>query len=272
MTGDNRRRTLSEVVSLEAWHKPFSKTDKKVDLHVDVAFQIGRLGGEETSEVRFVLSLRQAEIVVIVPAGEPVKIDRASVSRDGPEVVAKVTKDQSTQKKSKAKAGAKAKVDPLKPAVGLTLAAKTGFEASNATRVAIVEAVKNMRLQHTVGPDGHRWTVSSVGDRPLEGRPWDALKHPRLKVIDSRSDAAKALAPIVKIEVRCKREDLVISDIELKNLKVEAGWFGLKPRANVELAAQAVIRSRLIEEGLLHGDLEDRFATITLASVTTDGD
>jgi hypothetical protein len=273
MTGDNRRRTLSEVVSLEAWHKPFSKAHKKVDLHVDVAFLTGRLGGEDTSEVRFVLTLRQAEIIVMVPPGEPLKIDPASVSRDGPTVAIKVAKGHLVTKKTKAKAGVKAKLDSLAPSLGMTLAGEAGIEASDQARLSIVEAVRNMRLQHTLGPDGHRWTVSSVGDRPIEGRPWDPIKRPRLKVVDQREDREKGLSPVLKVEVRCRREDLVISGIELKEPQATStGWFARKSRVNGDLAAQAVIRSRLAQEGLVHGSLDDRFAVITLASVTTEGD
>src|SRR5205823_1663756 len=80
----NRRRAFAEIVSLDAWHEPFSEASSKVDLHADVVFETARVGGEDDSPVRFRLSMRRAEVVIVIPEWEPVGVDKASVSRDNP--------------------------------------------------------------------------------------------------------------------------------------------------------------------------------------------
>jgi hypothetical protein len=273
MASDNRRKALGEVISLEAWHEPFSKADKKVDLFVDVAFTTGRLGGEEGSEVRFILGLRAAEVVVIVPPGEPAKVDRGSVKRDAPSTNVKLTASQATHKKTKAKGSASSALSNLKAKIAASGTIEGEVGAAEETRIAVTEAVQNMRLLHTLGADGnHRWTVSAVGEDPLHGRPWVSEKKPRLKVIDQRSDRTTGLAPVITVEIRCRREDLVISNIELKDLKGFADRVRRDNRRNREAAAQAVIRTRLFEEGLLGGDNEDRYAVMVLASIMAESD
>lgn len=270
MSNDNRRRALGEVVSLEAWHAPFSKAEKKVDLCVDVAFLSGRLGGEVHSEVWFVLQLRQAEVVVIIPATEPAKIDLNSVSRDTPQIEAKLSRDQTVRKNARAKVSSKAKLGVGGLGATVQAGAEAGLESDDRTRISMVEAVKNMRLLYSLS-DGHpRWAISTADDAPLNGRPWDAVKAPRLKVIDTRADRTKGLPPSIQVEVRCRREDLVISDIRLKNIKGVGDRLRRDNPRNKLVAAEAVIRTRLFEEGLLKGDSDDRFAVLTLASIAAE--
>jgi hypothetical protein len=77
---ENRRRALAEVVSVDAWHEQFGHGVPKVDLHVDVVFENGRVGAEKESPVRFRLSVRQAEVVILIPELEPASVDKKSVS------------------------------------------------------------------------------------------------------------------------------------------------------------------------------------------------
>lgn len=274
MTGDNRRRALNEIVSLEAWHDPFSKSDKKVDLHVDVAFLTGRLGGEDESPVRFVLSLRQAEIVVIIPPSEPARIDPKSVSRDGPQLSAKLTEERTVKKSGKAKAKAKAGLDQKGLTGGIAIGVEGETSAVAKTHLQVTQAVKNMRLMHRLDADGHHgWLVSAIGkEEVLAGRPWNAAEDPRFKVVDTRADRTKGLPPGVKVEVRCRREDLKIDKIELKDPKGLADQLKRGSKRNKQIAAEAIIRTRLHEEGLLDGDSTDRFAVMTLAWAMAESD
>lgn len=272
--GGNWSKTLNEIVSLEAWHDPFNKKNKRVDVHVDVAFLSGRLGGEDASEVRFILELRQAEIVVMIPPTEPARVDPGSVSRDAPQVEAKLVREKKFKRETHTKLGGAAKMD----GDGVSLSASTGAGVSAAKtdqlRSELTEAIKNMRILHSLGPDKqHRWSVASITkDGALTGRPWDASEAPRLKVIDTRPDRERGLAPVVKVEVRCRREDLIIRNIQLKNVTGLEDRLKRGSRRNREVAAEAVIRSRLLEEGLLSGDIEDRFAILTLAAIEAQSD
>jgi hypothetical protein len=63
----------------------------RLDLHADIVFGKGRVGGDTESPVRFRLSLRRAEIVVVVPPLEPISIDKKSVSRDAPKRQGRLT-------------------------------------------------------------------------------------------------------------------------------------------------------------------------------------
>ena len=71
----NRKRGLAEVVSIDAWHERFGESCDRADLHANVTFMTGRLGGEPESQVRFRLSLKRAEIVVVIPETEPLSVD-----------------------------------------------------------------------------------------------------------------------------------------------------------------------------------------------------
>jgi hypothetical protein len=82
---DNRKRAFADVVTVDAWHEEFDDAHSKVDLHTDVVFGTARVGGEPESPVRFRLSVKRAEVVIIIPELEPVSVDRASVSRDSPD-------------------------------------------------------------------------------------------------------------------------------------------------------------------------------------------
>jgi hypothetical protein len=97
---DNRKRAFADVVTIDAWHNEFNDECKTADLHADVVFGTARLGGEAASQVRFRLSIKRAEIVVIVPELEPLSVAKTSVSRDAPEFQAKKTGTIETPKLS----------------------------------------------------------------------------------------------------------------------------------------------------------------------------
>jgi hypothetical protein len=103
---NNRLRIFADVVSIDAWHKPFGENCPRADLHVDAVFREAvAMGGEEASRVRFRLSLKRAEVVVVIPPAEPVIIDRSSVARETPILEGKQT--TSIVKKKQAAANAK---------------------------------------------------------------------------------------------------------------------------------------------------------------------
>jgi hypothetical protein len=83
---DNRRRAFADVVTIDAWHDAFDGEKARADLHADIVFGTARVGGEPESPIRFRLSIKRAEIVLVVPPSEPITIDRSSVSRDSPDL------------------------------------------------------------------------------------------------------------------------------------------------------------------------------------------
>lgn len=273
MTQSNRKRGLADVVSVEAWHKEFRGKIAKSDLHVDVVFMSGRIGGMLTDEVRFQLSLKRAEVVVILPVGEPAKVDPASVSRDTP--LRKISARETTRlkKEAGAKAGLKGSLDVVKPKLGATLDISAGMSAAKEKVVAIAETLGSITATHSRNDDGdHRWVLTPSVEAVLDGRPW-ASGSPRLKVMDTRTDRIKSLPPSIRVEVRCRREDLHITSIALKD---DEKWSLIKlgpDHRNKIAAAEALIRTRLFEDGLLHAgaDITDPYTQMTLVAVAAEG-
>lgn len=104
----------------------------------------------------------------------------------------------------------------------------------------------------------------------LEGRPWDANESPRLEIIDQRNNRHKGIPPTLRVEVRCRREDLEITEIDLKDssvLEKAKNKIGFRNRL---AAAEAYIRDRLAKEGLTIKKFNDSFGEITLASTIAE--
>jgi hypothetical protein len=94
-------------------------------------------------------------------------------------------------------------------------------------------------------------TTSSQTGRPTEGP-------------DKRNP------PTVRVEVKCRREDLIIEDLEIKD---ETLWQAAKRKAGFKnrlAAAESYIREHLSKEGLEVKNIEDVFGTVTLGSVTAE--
>src|SRR4051794_7807338 len=103
----NRRRAFADVVSVDAWHGDFAE-GRRVDFHADVVFGTARVGGEIDSPIRFRLSVKSAEVVLVISDFEPVKVDPKSVFRGSRERHGQVTEtvEQSSQASAAGKFGA----------------------------------------------------------------------------------------------------------------------------------------------------------------------
>jgi hypothetical protein len=162
--------------------------------------------------------------------------------------------------------------------VSLNLEAHREAGMSSKSRMETTETISLMLVTQSQSEEGYyRWIVEPGGaDEPeanggrLKGHPWDARKNPRLKLRDDRTDRSKGIAPAVRVEVRCRREDLAIEDIHLKDSTL---WERLKKRPgsrNRMIAAEAYIREKLTAEGLEVRNIHDHFGILTIASVTAE--
>jgi hypothetical protein len=268
---DNRRRAFADVVSIDAWHEPFESGGAFVDLHADVVFGTARVGGETESPIRFRLSVKRADVVVIIPPSEPVKVDRKSVLRSAPEVQGHLTETLEHTAEAHAKGQINGSIDGKGISGGASADLGASTNISSTKRLEISAVVEFMKItQSKTADDQYRWTVEARRTRTLEGRPWDGVKEPRLKLIDQRKDRTKGIPPTVRVEVRCRREDLIIEDLEVKD---ETAWQAFKGRAgftNRLAAAESYIRDRLSEEGFEVGNITDIFSQLTLGSVTAE--
>jgi hypothetical protein len=268
---DNRRRAFADVVAIDAWHDSFGGDVSAVDLHADVVFGTARVGGEADSPVRFRLSVRRAEVIVVIPDSEPVSVDRRSVSRESTESQGKLTEivEQSTE--AHATGGLSASVGATGLSGGISADAGAQANISSTRKLEISANVQFMVVTQSINADGHyRWIVEPRRSRILEGRPWDGVRVPRLKLIDKRKDRSKGIPPTVRVEVCCRREDLVIENLEVKDNSV---WEKVKSRAgfaNRMAAAESYIRDRLTEEGLDVQNIREIFGELTLGSIMAE--
>jgi hypothetical protein len=135
--------------------------------------------------------------------------------------------------------------------------------------VELDETVTLMSVTQSKTADGHyRWMIEPRLGSVLKGRPWNS-EEPRAKLVDKRT-RVQGIEPTVRVEVRCKREDLVIEDLALKDASL---WEETKNRIgfrNRLAVAESYIRDRLIEEGLEVENIHDPFGNIIMASVIAD--
>lgn len=81
MNKNNVSKCLAGVVSLEAWHDNFINNNEAVNLYTDVVFRTERVGGHNNSPVKFRLSIKKAEVVIIISETEQVKVKLSTVAR-----------------------------------------------------------------------------------------------------------------------------------------------------------------------------------------------
>jgi hypothetical protein len=270
-TTANRKRAFADVVSIDAWHDRFDSRHSTVDLHADVVFGVARVGGEIDSPIRFRLSVKRAELVVVIPETEPVSVNPKSVAREVAEPQGHLTEiiEQKTQAHSKGKLSAG--ISPNKVSGSISAEAEANAAMSSSKKLKISSTVRFMTVTTSKTEEGYyRWLIRPSTTAVLEGSPWDASNEPRLKLIDQRKDRSKGIPPTVRVEVRCRREDLVIEGLEAKD---EGIWGATKSRLgfrNRMAAAISYIRDRLSEEGLEVNNIEDIFGQVTLGSVTAE--
>jgi hypothetical protein len=272
LDSQNRKRGLSDVVGVEAWHQSFDDGPGAAALHIDVVFQTGRLGGSPQDRVRFKLGLKRASIIVVIPPGEPTRVDVRSVIRDSPSGSGQVVQTIASGRKSGAGVGLNANLGAQSNLAGsVNLEAVASDEREK--NVQITEAISHMKVVHMKNDEQfHRWIVSPTITPALDGRPWDSGT-PRLNLIDTRKLATQAMPPTVRVEVRCLIEDLAITDIALKDQTAWARIVAGPNHRNKVAAAEAFIRNRLYRDGLLSGSLvdeADRYAEITIAATIAE--
>jgi hypothetical protein len=266
----NRQKCFTDVVSIDAWHEKSSDDGATVDLHTDVVFVTARIGGEAQSKVHFRLSIKQAELVVIIPESEPFAVDRRSVARFIDIKTMTLSIEESTDAHGAIEGNTELGASPGKvsASVHAKLSANVERTVKETSKRTEERAPINITHRYLNSENSDSWTFQPVTDVALDGRPWDPLKSPPLlRLVDMRSNRKRGIAPSVRLVIRCAREDLDITDIELKDSNLLNGWI---PSKNGLKAAEAYIRNKLEEVGLEIGDISDKFAKILLADVVAN--
>jgi hypothetical protein len=266
MRKPNNPRTFAETVSLGCWRTEYGGNAQHADLHVDVVFSEGRIGGDMTAEdcpVFFRLSLRRAEIWVRHDLLEEIQIVKSSVMR---EPVASGRRQITRESKGRVGGDAALKLDDGGLRLGLGAEASGSVEVTK--RLEFDQEVPQMRIQQRLTEDGWALRIESNFDERLDGQPWDALT-PVMKLRNTNIDRVRGEPPEVTVEVRCRREDLEIRDIELRGKKFPA-WATLS--STKQLMVEQYIKQELVRSGLHCGDLGDKFAILILADAIPEAE
>jgi hypothetical protein len=244
---DNQKRLFADVVTVDAWHAPFGAEASTADLRVDAVFDVGRVGGEAEAPIRFRLGLRRAEVVVVISPTEPIEVLRQSVARE------------TVCNPSQLGPGGL-------PVRGATTGAQIQPPPASAPSEALPLIPEIGVIQSQDAEGNYRWKLSPRGGEILIGRGWDAPTSPRLTLRDTRKSLTHVGAS-VRIEVRCRREDIHIFDIQSKDEGMDDAIRSVHGFENRRAAAEAYIRSALSREKLRFNNFDDPFGEVCIADV-----
>lgn len=260
------KQALAGLFSVDAWHVEFNEA-KRADLFVDVVFKVAKMGGDGAAPVKFTVRLKRAEIVVLMPAMGEFKVDPATIARLLP---GEATLQSSRTVVKEAHAAGEIGL----AATGVSGSASAGAKASlsQTDTVNSSEVMRAIVAQHGKTHDGHySWELGSSANVVLSGPVWDAPNERRFEMLDKRSDKLREQddttnnQPVMRVQVRCRREDLKIDDIEVTD-EERQGFFAKRSNQDKRMAAaESFIRDALIKEGLMPVDLSGEYVELILA-------
>ena len=253
----NFARSIADVVSVEGWT---IKEDDGRAVHIDLSFRRTAVGGGMNDAVRFRLALLRAELVALDPTSEGIRILPQTVARDRTNY--KVEKAIGASSGSEFKTGGSVGVSSDGKRM-LSLDGMMGgekYRSRNFDSKAIAETA-GIEVNHRKDFEGnHRWELNPAASSHLVGSGWDAKEHPRFSI---QSPKSEKIPRAIIFQVRCLREDLKITDVRIIPKDKKKPIFEPTDRAKVA-AAEAFIKSRLSQIGLLSGDIANPFAEICI--------
>lgn len=264
MLSSNRLRIFPELLTLEAWRAEFDPTSNTADVFIDVSFDEARLGADESSPVRFKLSLRSAEVIFTIPLHEPLEVVRKSVARTPEGAGASGTLTVEAGSSSSGSLGTQ-----ISPRLTNLISAQRE-KASRESRSLSqrVEINTAFVVRHSKTSEGmHQWKVIPADGKKLIGKPWDPAV-PRLALKSTKS--REVLAGIARVEVRCRKEDVVVSDLVPKNNTLMDKLTRTPGKENRIAAAEAYIRTILVREGLYFENFYDPYGTVIIGDVVVE--
>lgn len=251
--GDNNPRAFGDAVSLDAWRTRYDENSGEADLHVNVVFSDGRIGGGIGSPVRFRLQLLRADVHVVRDAARVLKIPSSSVLVSNSSSIERTAKTSlETEHTGQAKVS-----------LGAANSAEVAGSRKHILRQEVVETgeLEIMRFVSMKTPEGYLFRIEQATEAPLSGSPW-APSTPVLTVKDPHTPRANGEPPELRIELRCRREDMHITDIQI----TENGK-NIHASPNKILAVEQYIKSELLKIGFYVNDISDPFSEVIIADV-----
>lgn len=264
MAAPNNPRVFAETISLDVWRTEYSEDKAEAELHIDVGFFEGRLGGDsiEDSPVRFRLSLKRAEVHVLRDTSRAVRILASSLARlPVAKSQMKTTSTSSTGLKGQAGAAINEK------SASVAMSGKVIASSQITKKIERKEDVGEMQVTHRKlpGDGGYVFIIEPLNNSALWGSPWDASE-PRMKFRDTKSSRKRGEPPEISIQIRCKREDLHIEDVQFKDPSFMKGDFISR---NKMIAVEQYIKSEILKMGFACGDLSEPFAELILGDAVS---
>lgn len=247
MSDNNTLRTLQDVIKLDGWIAEFDN-DNLAQVHMEIVFRESRFGGNPGDKVRFSLSLKRAEIHILIPKHEPIQLKRGSTLRQTNETAVKrETKKQVT---GSATIGAEVEVGMTKPPRA-DLNASAGAAASFDITETHEDNIPPFAIQHLPkSPREFGWEVTPNRTNKLSGSPWHPDESPIFKIKRSNEKNADGERPTFTVKITCRREDLEITNIETDDPTLKNSL--TKNRKDLRVvAAEQLIKAELQRAGFL---------------------
>jgi hypothetical protein len=181
----NSKRVLDDLLSIEAWHTPFGQFGGAATIHADVVFRDARMGQEAESKVRFRVRLRRAEIVLVIPPGEPLRMIQDSIARDDPFSATKITDRIDLTSSGSSKAAGRLSFSPKGMNASVAVSGeKSRSESTKQTTESTFRLI--LSTQGRTSNGDYSWQLRPAKGESLEGKVWDAANEPRGRVRDTR--------------------------------------------------------------------------------------
>lgn len=256
---NNLSNIFHELISIDAWRSEFDN-NRIASVHVDLSFSTAMLGSEEGRKVSFKLSLKRATLKVVIPPTEPLAAIQSSIDREPTmEGIKRVIQKREVDKLL---TGGASGALGTKTAGRLEGAASGKLATQEVQSVEFEQMVGNFNVRQLTDRNrNHFWEINEANGKVLTGKVWDPVRRPRLKV-KAQTDPSK-MPPSCNVIVACRRSDFDIDEIKFKSGRK----FALVTEKNKVAAAEAVIRKKLEEHGLVSTFPDGEYVEIVLANM-----
>lgn len=260
----NRRRLLSDLLSIDAWHDPIRVDERTAKVHVELTFKEGRVGGNDAElPFTFRVSLHKAEMTVKLES--PLTYDRNTVARSIPAAWAELTRIRTAREQAERTAKVGMNIDAASFAAAFR--AQAG-ETKSDQREDVLKVVQTIpEIMVTPSPSGNNsysWAMEPTWRPFLSGQPWHPTEQPRMLVGLNKKTK---IDPAISVELRCAFEDIAIYELETKETSV----FGLLKASAFnmvnEKAAIQYLKKLITQADLEPSAMDNRFNDVLLASV-----
>jgi len=241
-----------DAVALEAWAEA-AEVGGQHQVCVDLTFKLAVMGDDPESNLTFVLGIKKAELIFVLPSDSNCAVVPNSVVRDGGRENVEVTNEIGSELTKTGKIASRVSIANLAPGAGL--ASESGFSGRDYDKTKIVEKLPKIKSLHLSDGGQHSWIIRpGVEGQILEGKVWSQENMRRLNV--NILAGKSKIEPFCKIEVKCRADDLSITDIKIKRPKF--GDFVKLRNKNKEKAVEAFLVNFLHEKGLLEKTIQDK--------------